>query len=81
MASWYKDDDNSELEELEESNSGRERGPEGTVGGGQADFSLLRRAERLRKRRNRKEKERANFFKDPFKHARQLLEEKKSGKL
>ena len=44
-------------------------------------LALLRRAERIRKRRNRKEKERANFFKDPFKHARQLLEEKKSGKL
>ncbi|KAL6489820.1 hypothetical protein MHYP_G00001650 [Metynnis hypsauchen] len=41
----------------------------------------LRRAERIRKRNRRKEKERASFFKDPFKHARQLLEEKKTGKL
>ncbi|KAL0188639.1 hypothetical protein M9458_015738, partial [Cirrhinus mrigala] len=41
----------------------------------------LRRAERIRKRSQRKQKERANFFKDPFKYARQLLEEKKSGKL
>lgn len=44
-------------------------------------LSKLRRAERIRKRSNRKQKERASFFKDPFKHARQLLEEKKSGKL
>ncbi len=41
----------------------------------------LRRAERIRKRRRRKEKERRNFFKNPFKHARQLLEDKRSGKL
>ncbi len=41
----------------------------------------LRRAERIRKRRRRKEKERSNFFKNPFKHARQLLEDKRSGKL
>ncbi|KAL6455729.1 hypothetical protein MHYP_G00355800 [Metynnis hypsauchen] len=41
----------------------------------------LRRAERIRKRNRRKEKERASFFKDPFKHARQLLEERKTGKL
>ncbi|KAG1932793.1 hypothetical protein F2P79_020826 [Pimephales promelas] len=41
----------------------------------------LRRAERIRKRSQRKQKERANFFKDPFRHARQLLEEKKSGRL
>ncbi|XP_077382825.1 5-azacytidine-induced protein 2 isoform X1 [Festucalex cinctus] len=44
-------------------------------------LSRLRRAERIRKRSQRKQKERASFFKDPFKHARQLLEEKKSGKL
>ena len=41
----------------------------------------LRKAERIRKRRRRKEKERSNFFKNPFKHARQLLEDKRSGKL
>ena len=41
----------------------------------------LRRAERIRKRRRRKERERSNFFKNPFKHARQLLEDKRSGKL
>ncbi|XP_038130124.1 uncharacterized protein LOC119776004 [Cyprinodon tularosa] len=44
-------------------------------------LALLRRAERIRKRSKRKQKERASFFKDPFKHARQLLEEKKTGKL
>ncbi|KAJ8394722.1 hypothetical protein AAFF_G00043220 [Aldrovandia affinis] len=44
-------------------------------------LASLRRAERICKRRKRKEKERANFFKNPFKHARQLLEDKKSGKL
>ena len=41
----------------------------------------LRRAERIRKRRSRKEKARTSFFRDPFKYARDLLEEKKSGKL
>ncbi|KAJ8402770.1 hypothetical protein AAFF_G00364420 [Aldrovandia affinis] len=40
-------------------------------------LTSLQRAEHIRKRRKRKEKARANFFK----HARQLLEEKKSGKL
>lgn len=38
-------------------------------------------ADCIRKRRRRKEKERSNFFKNPFKHARQLLEDKRSGKL
>lgn len=41
----------------------------------------LRRAERIRRRRSNKEKARTNFFRDPFKYARGLLEEKKSGKL
>lgn len=45
------------------------------------ELAGLRRAERIRKRRRRKEKERSNFFKNPFKHARQLLEDKRSGKL
>ena len=45
------------------------------------ELASLRRAERIRKRRRRKEKERSNFFKNPFKHARQLLEDKRSGKL
>ncbi len=44
-------------------------------------LARLRRAECIRKRGKRKQKERASFFKDPFKHARQLLEEKKSSKL
>ncbi|CAK6963971.1 hypothetical protein F2P79_011962 [Scomber scombrus] len=44
-------------------------------------LASLRRAERIRKCRRWKEKERSNFFKNPFKHARQLLENKRSGKL
>ena len=36
----------------------------------------LRRAERIRRRRKRKEKERSSFFKNPFRHARGLLEDK-----
>ncbi|KAK0133620.1 LINE-1 retrotransposable element ORF2 protein [Merluccius polli] len=44
-------------------------------------LASLRRAERIRKRRRRKEKERSSFFKNPFKHARRLLEDKRSGKL
>lgn len=44
-------------------------------------LAKLRRAERIRRRRKRKEKERKNFFKDPFRYARQLLDEKRSGKL
>lgn len=45
------------------------------------NLASLRRAERIRKRRRRKERERSNFFKNPFKHARQLLEDKRNGKL
>lgn len=45
------------------------------------NLASLRRAERIRKRRRRKEKERSNFFKNSFKHARQLLEDKRNGKL
>lgn len=45
------------------------------------NLASLRRAERIRKRRRGKEKERSNFFKNPFKHARQLLEDKRNGKL
>ncbi|CAK6982434.1 hypothetical protein F2P79_011962, partial [Scomber scombrus] len=44
-------------------------------------LASLQRAERIRKRRRRKEKERSNFFKNTFKDARQLLEDKRSGKL
>ncbi|KAK0138756.1 LINE-1 retrotransposable element ORF2 protein [Merluccius polli] len=43
-------------------------------------LASLRRAERIRKRRRQKE-ERSCFFKNPFKHARRLLEDKRSGKL
>lgn len=38
----------------------------------------LRREERIRHQRKRKEKERANFFRNPFRYARGLLEEKAS---
>nr|XP_061841449.1 sodium- and chloride-dependent neutral and basic amino acid transporter B(0+)-like [Nerophis lumbriciformis] len=41
----------------------------------------LPRAERIRRRRKRKEKERSRFFRNPFRHARGLLEEKTSGTL
>lgn len=44
-------------------------------------LATLRRAERIRKRRGKKEKDRVSFFRDPFKYARSLLEEKKSGRL
>lgn len=44
-------------------------------------LATLRRAERIRQRRKRKEKERASFFRNPFRHARGLLEEKTSGSL
>ncbi|KAK0150886.1 hypothetical protein N1851_008008 [Merluccius polli] len=44
-------------------------------------LATLRRAERIRRRRSKKEKERARFFRDPFKFAKSLLEEKKNGKL
>ncbi|XP_016406634.1 uncharacterized protein LOC107739136 [Sinocyclocheilus rhinocerous] len=47
----------------------------------QARLADLRCAERIRKHRNRKEKARLSFLRDPFKFARGLLEEKKSGKL
>lgn len=38
-------------------------------------LSRLCRAERIRKHSKRKRKEQASFFKDPFRYARQLLEE------
>lgn len=41
----------------------------------------LRRAERIKKRRSRREKARTCFFRQPFKFARSLLEESKTGKL
>ncbi|KAL2095427.1 hypothetical protein ACEWY4_010146 [Coilia grayii] len=44
-------------------------------------ISSLRRAERIRRCTRRKEKERSSFFKNPYQHARQLLEDKRSGKL
>lgn len=44
-------------------------------------LAKLHRADRIRRRRKRKEKERRDFFKNPFKYARQLLEEKRSGRL
>ena len=44
-------------------------------------LAKLRRAERLRRRQKRKEKERKDFFRDPFRFCRQLLDEKRSGKL
>ncbi|KAJ8417897.1 hypothetical protein AAFF_G00227400 [Aldrovandia affinis] len=44
-------------------------------------LASLQRSECIRKCRKRKEKERANFFNNPFKYARQLLEDEKSGKL
>lgn len=44
-------------------------------------LTTLRRAERLRRRRKWKEKARKDFFTDPFWFARQLLDEKRSGKL
>ncbi|KAL0965754.1 hypothetical protein UPYG_G00285280 [Umbra pygmaea] len=45
------------------------------------NLARLRRVERIRRRRKRREKERTNFFRDPFKYARQLVDEKRSGKL
>lgn len=45
------------------------------------NLARLRRVERIRRRRKRREKERTNFFRDPFKYARQMLDEKRSGKL
>lgn len=44
-------------------------------------LAKLRRVEMIRRRRKKREKERTSFFKDPFKDARQLLDEKRSGKL
>ncbi|KAL2078851.1 hypothetical protein ACEWY4_024595 [Coilia grayii] len=44
-------------------------------------IASLRRAERIRRRTRRKEKERSSFFKNPYQHARRLLEDKRSGKL
>lgn len=41
----------------------------------------LRRAEHIRRRRKRNEKERSSFFRNLFQHARGLLEEKTSGTL
>lgn len=46
-----------------------------------AKLGLLRRAERIRRRSSRKERARSSFFRDPFKYARGLLEEKKTGTL
>lgn len=40
-------------------------------------LACMQRAELIRKRRKRKEKERASFMRNPFKHAYQLLEEKR----
>ncbi len=42
-------------------------------------LSNLWRAERIRRWRKRKEKERSSFFRNPFRYARGLLEEKTSG--
>lgn len=44
-------------------------------------LSRLCRAECICKHWERKQNEKASFFKDPFKHARQLMKKKKSGKL
>lgn len=44
-------------------------------------LAQLRQAEWIRKHSSCKEKARASFFRDPFKYARGLLEEKKSGTL
>lgn len=44
-------------------------------------LASLRRVECIQNHRKRKEKEQANFYKNSFKHARQLLEEAKSGNL
>ncbi|XP_058614749.1 uncharacterized protein LOC131529194 [Onychostoma macrolepis] len=46
-----------------------------------AKLTNLRRMERIRKRKRRKEKARSSFFQDPFRYARNLLEEKKNGTL
>ncbi|KAI8482700.1 hypothetical protein Bbelb_395800 [Branchiostoma belcheri] len=44
-------------------------------------LKCLRRAERLRRKRKRKENQRKQFFRNPFKFAKSLLEEKKGGDL
>lgn len=44
-------------------------------------IASLRRAERIRMHRRWKEKERSSFFRNPYQHARRLLEDKRSGKL
>lgn len=44
-------------------------------------LACMRRPERICRHRKRKEKETASFMRNPFRHACQLLEEKKSGKL
>ncbi len=44
-------------------------------------LAKLRQEEQIRRRRKWKEKESKNFFKDPFKYAHQLLDEKWSSKL
>ncbi len=45
------------------------------------NLASLQKAEHIRKCRRRKEKVRSSFFKNPFKHVRQLLEDRRSGKL
>ncbi len=54
-------------------------GPEAAVGGGEEEPSLP--SEGRAYPQTQKERERSNFFKNPFKHARQLLEDKRNGKL
>ncbi|GFO26768.1 reverse transcriptase [Plakobranchus ocellatus] len=44
-----------------------------------AKHSALSRAESASKRRNQKKKTRENFFKDPFKFARQLFQQPRAG--
>lgn len=41
----------------------------------------LRRVERIRRRRRKREKERSSFLRDPYRFAKELLDEKRSGKL
>lgn len=45
------------------------------------NLSSLQRAERICKHRERKEKERSCFFKNPYQYAKHLLEDKKIGRL
>ncbi|KAL2104213.1 hypothetical protein ACEWY4_001081 [Coilia grayii] len=44
-------------------------------------IASLRRAERIRRRTRRKEKERSSFFKNPYQHARRLLEDKRKNQV